>query len=169
MSRVKNKNYFYPYNTSMDKYDISTSSFTLNGIKTYARLVDVYDGDTMTCVFPIFGDNYFKFNIRLNGIDTAEMKSEFKNIALDARHKILNYLCEDIYNLNVDCHRSDIQDFLKRNVITVWLECHDFDKYGRILGDIYKSKETISLSNVLLNANLAYKYNGGKKLEFTKK
>jgi endonuclease YncB( thermonuclease family) len=154
----------------MDKYDISTSPFTLSGIKTYARLVDVYDGDTVTCVFPIFGENYFKFTIRLNGIDTAEMRGEFKSIALEARHKILNYLCEDMYNLNQDCQRSDIQDFLKKNVIIIWLECYNFDKYGRILGDIYKNKDTLSLSDILLNENLAYKYNGGKKtnVDFTK-
>lgn len=155
----------------MDKlniHDISTPIFTLNGIKTYARLVDVYDGDTVTCVFPIFGDNYYKFNIRLNGIDTAELKGDSKLKALAARHKILDYLCKD-YNLKEDCLRSDIQDFLKEHLTIIWLECYDFDKYGRILGDVYKNQEIKNtISNILIDANLAYKYNGGTKLNFTK-
>jgi endonuclease YncB( thermonuclease family) len=155
----------------MDKlnmYDISTPIFTLNGIKTYARLVDVYDGDTVTCVFPILGDNYYKFNIRLNGIDTAEIKSENKLKALEARHKILEYLCKN-YTLKEDCSRSDIQNFLKQNTIIVWIKCYNFDKYGRILGDIYNDKDTKeSISDMLLQVNLAYKYNGGAKLHFIK-
>lgn len=157
----------------MDKlniHDISTRMFTLNGIKTYARLVDVYDGDTVTCVFQIFGDNYYKFNIRLNGIDTAELKGADKVRALGARHKILDYICEEYnYNLKEDCLRSEIQDFLKKHTIIIWLECYDFDKYGRILGDIYKNKEVMeSISSILLKSNLAYKYDGGTKLNLTK-
>lgn len=157
----------------MDKlsiHDISTQIFTLNGTCTHARLVDVYDGDTITCVFPIFGDNYYKFNIRLNGIDTAELKGDNKLKALEARHKILEYLCKDYnYNLKEDCLRSEIQDFLKKHIIVIWLECYDFDKYGRILGDVYKNQEIKNtISNILIDANLAYKYNGGTKLNFTK-
>jgi endonuclease YncB( thermonuclease family) len=149
----------------MEKYDISTPMFTLSGIKTYARLVDVYDGDTITCVFNIFGDNYYKFNLRLNGIDTAELKNKDlidKDKALEARHKILSVCCKK-YNLKKDCSRHDIQNYLKDNIITVWIECLDFDKYGRILVDIYKEKNDICLSEILLNCNLAYKYNGGTK------
>jgi endonuclease YncB( thermonuclease family) len=155
----------------MDKlnmYDISTQLFTLKGVRTYARLVDVYDGDTVTCIFPIFGENYYKFNIRLNGIDTAELKGSDKLKALEARHTILEYLCKD-YNLKEDSLRSDIQNFLKQQITIVWLECYDFDKYGRILGDVYKNNEIReSISDVLLHANLAYKYNGGTKENFTK-
>lgn len=148
-------------------YNTDVSFFTLNSIKTIARLVDVYDGDTVTCIFPIFGDNYFKFNLRLMGIDTEELKNdnlEGKRKALDARHKILTVCC-DTYNLEVDCHRNEIQNFLKSNEIYVWIECFEFDKYGRVLANVYKKQGDISLSELLLNSKLAYKYDGGKKLK----
>lgn len=152
-------------------YNIDTSFFTLSGIITIARLVDVYDGDTVTCIFPIFGDNYFKFNLRLMGIDTAELKNHdqvAKQKALEARHKILTVCCNN-YNLNKDCHRDDIQNYLIENETFVWIECFDFDKYGRVLANVYpkdKGKMSdVSLSDVLLESKLAYAYDGGKKLK----
>jgi endonuclease YncB( thermonuclease family) len=149
-----------------NKYDKSVPFFTLSGISTVARLVDVYDGDTVTCIFPIVKDNYYKFNLRLTGIDTAELKSRDisqKQKALEARHLILTYCC-DTYNLKEDCGRRDIQDYLQEQDILVWVECFDFDKYGRVLANVYRYKDKdISLSEILLNAKLAYAYDGGKK------
>jgi endonuclease YncB( thermonuclease family) len=149
-------------------YNTDVSFFTLNSIKTIARLIDVYDGDTVTCIFPIFGNNYFKFNLRLMGIDTAELKNdnlESKKKAYEARHKILKKCCDENYNLMIDCSRHAIQDFLKSNEVYVWIECFDFDKYGRVLANVYKKQGDMSLSELLLNANLAYAYDGGKKLK----
>ena len=149
-----------------NNYNISVPFFTLSGISTVARLVDVYDGDTVTCIFPILKDNYYKFNLRLKGIDTAELKNAdliAKQKALEARHKILTFCCETDYNLKQDCSRHDIQNYLKENNILVWIECFHFDKYGRVLANVYKEPDSISLSELLLNAKLAYAYDGGKK------
>jgi endonuclease YncB( thermonuclease family) len=144
--------------------------FTLSGIKTIGRVVDIYDGDTMTCIFPIFGDNYFRFNLRLMGIDTPELKSKdtiIKEKALEARHKIMSVCCNNKYNLGIDCKRDDIRRYLEENEINVWIECLDFDKYGRILANIYPKRddnmEVNSLTKILLDANLGYEYDGGKK------
>ena len=146
-------------------YSIDVPFFTLSGTITVGRLVDVYDGDTVTCIFPIFEDKYFKFNLRLLGIDTAELKNldaVAKSKAQEARHKILMTCCEN-YNLNKDCHRDEIQKYLSSNDTYVWIECFQFDKYGRILANVYPKDKDTSLSDVLLEANLAYKYDGGKK------
>ena len=121
-------------------YDITTKFFTFYGIKTKARLIDVYDGDTITCIFPIFGDNYYKFNLRLMGIDTAELKGIDKQKAFEARHKILKYVCDTTYNLEMDCNRDKIQKYLNDNNIFVWIECFNFDKYGRVLANVYKKE-----------------------------
>lgn len=140
---------------------IEVPFFTLSGIKTMARLVDVYDGDTMTFIFPILGENYYKFNVRLRGIDTPEMRSdEGRCDALRARHEVLSICC-DGYNLGVNCKRSDIREYLERNEINVLVECFEFDKYGRVLVDIYKGGE--SLCELLLRGKLGYEYDGGKK------
>ena len=99
------------------------------------------------------------------GIDTEELKNdnlESKKRAFEARHKILKICCDN-YNLNVDCSRHDIQKYLNDNDIYVCVECFEFDKYGRILANVYKDEGDLSLSEVLLESKLAYKYDGGNK------
>ena len=59
---------------NFEKYDISTPYFSLQDVNTYGRLVDIYDGDTVKVILPVM-DRYFKFDVRLNGIDTCEIKS----------------------------------------------------------------------------------------------
>lgn len=49
------------------------TKFTFNGIITKARVIDVYDGDTVTIVF-YFHDIPIKDSFRLFGYDSPEMK-----------------------------------------------------------------------------------------------
>ena len=144
----------------------NTPRFSLAGISSYARLVDVYDGDTMTCIIPFQG-RYFQFACRLNGIDTSELKNKNKKqkeLAYQARHYALKYCCPE-YNLDVDIPRKQIQDYLGRNMTTVWLQCYEFDKYGRVMIDLYKQPEQgVSLTQHLLSHDLGYEYHGGTKL-----
>jgi endonuclease YncB( thermonuclease family) len=149
-----------------EKYDIDTAEFSFDGIQSYARLVDVYDGDTITCVLNIF-DNYYKLKFRLYGIDTMEMKEQnvqVKQKALEARKKVIDILCGD-NNLPINVSRNNIQEYLKNNIIIVWIECLNFDKYGRILCKAYnkENKNGNDVSSILLECNLAVKYDGGKK------
>lgn len=144
----------------------NTSFFSLCGINTYARLVDVYDGDTITCIIPIF-DNYYKFHVRLYDLDTCELKSkndELKHHALLARKKALDILCGH-NNLDLHCCKKDIQHYLIEHNIIIWLECLTFDKYGRLLANVYqKDDKNNSLSTILINCHLGYSYAGGTKL-----
>jgi endonuclease YncB( thermonuclease family) len=145
-------------------YDISTKEFTLNGLHTYARVVNVIDGDTIVCIIPLF-DRYYKFSIRLAGIDTYEIKSKhplLKNIALQAKYKLLNLVMDKNNDLIHFNHTSaQIISILKDNVYIVWLECLAFDKYGRVLANVkLREQDQLTFSTLLINANLAYKYNG---------
>jgi endonuclease YncB( thermonuclease family) len=148
-------------------YNINnTEFFTLNGIKTYARLVDVYDGDTITCIIPIF-NKYYKFHIRLNDLDTCEIKSkneELKKRALLARHKILNIVCKNNI-LDIHCSRKEIQHYLSKNTYLVYLECLTFDKYGRLLANVYETHTSEqTFSQLLIKERLGYLYHGKRKL-----
>jgi endonuclease YncB( thermonuclease family) len=149
-----------------ESHDIHTSFFSLNGVNTYARLVDVYDGDTITCVIPLF-NNYYKFHVRLNDLDTCEMKSkneELKERAFLARKKVLDTICKD-NTLQLHCCKKDIQNYFLENNTVIWLECLTFDKYGRLLANVYeKDDKTNSLSSILINCHLGYPYAGGTKL-----
>ena len=53
----------------------TTPHFSLNGQKLWGRVVNVYDGDTLTIVLSVFNGIY-KFSVRMNGIDTCEVKSK---------------------------------------------------------------------------------------------
>ena len=151
-------------------HDITTPFFTLKNTQTYARVVSIYDGDTMTCVIPLF-ENFFKFNIRLNGIDTCELRSENQTLkakALAARQYLLNTLCGTTWETDVT--RTEIERYFKNNVVLCWIVCHGEDKYGRVLADVYLSREDClsnpdnHLSNRLITAKLAYPYAGDTKL-----
>lgn len=147
--------------------DIDTKVFSLNGMETYARVVDIYDGDTMTCVLPLFND-YYKFIVRLDGIDTCEIRNKNANLkqkGLLAKKLIIDTLLPD-NKCELDITRNDLREYLKKHVVIVWLKCLEFDKYGRLLGDVFVNKESDkSLSNVILDNKLGYIYNGGSKLE----
>ena len=146
------------------KYDVGTSIFTLKGRKCWGRVVDVYDGDTIKIILPIFGE-FFRFNARLDGIDTAEIKSaddEIKKLAKKAKERLTELIAEK-HNMEG-----------KNLVWIVWVECLEWDKYGRLLVNIYKKPGGESLAKTLIKENLAYEYDGGRKkiesemLELTK-
>jgi len=144
------------------QYGGSTPELSINGLKSYGRLIDVYDGDTIKVILPTF-DSYYKFTIRLNGIDTCEIKSKDKILqenGIKARDRVLELLTN-----NKKDTKKDIKNLLESEVFLVWVECFDNDKYGRILANIYKDEnEKKSISEILLEEKLAYSYEGKKKL-----
>ena len=148
----------------------STPFFTLNGKKMYCRVVNVYDGDTITVVLNIF-DGFYKFSVRINGIDTCEIKSKNeknKELACFARSRLISLITDkDISETTLLKDRRMINNFLNKNVYCVWIECLDFDKYGRLLANIYKNENASScesFSSILLKEKLAYTYTGETKL-----
>ena len=154
------------------EYNINTPYFTLYNLNLIGRVVNIIDGDSLSIILPIF-NNYYKYNIRLNGIDTCEMKSkneENKKKALTARISILNLISNENYSDTLTKH--EIQEILDKHVILVWVECLNFDKYGRLLANVYqlnnlsmtKLENSLSLSEYLLQNNLAYEYSGKTKL-----
>ena len=142
----------------------STPELSINGLKSYGRLIDVYDGDTIKVILPAFG-SYYKFTMRLNDIDTCEIRSKDKilqNNAIKARDRLFELATNSKVNT-----KNDIKNLLESDVYLVWVECCNKDKYGRILANIYKDKDkdiAKSFSEILLEEKLAYKYEGKTKL-----
>jgi endonuclease YncB( thermonuclease family) len=136
-------------------YGKHTPIFSLKGLQTYARVVSIHDGDTLTAVFP-FCEKYYKFTIRLMGIDTCEMKSknaQIKELADKARDRLVSLITGK--------SRYDFEN----QVCIVQLSCHEFDKYGRLLCDIFSTMQPYtSVADVLLIEKLAYVYNGDSRL-----
>lgn len=130
-------------------YD-NTDNFNFNNKIFEAKVVKVYDGDTITVVFMIYGD-YYKFNIRMEGYDSPEMKS--KNPDLMKKELEKKWARES-------------RDFLSGMIMgkIVLLKCKDFDKYGRILGTVELNK--MNINDIMLARGYCRPYSGGHKYDW---
>lgn len=146
------------------KATIDTPLFSLKDTKTGARVVSVYDADTITVVIP-FAGSFSKFNIRLYGIDTPEMKSkvaEVRDKAIKARERVINLITS---GKSANVSKKELQTYLTANITLVYIECFEQDKWGRTLAKVYlKEGDAKSLSDILLDEKLAYPYFGETKL-----
>jgi endonuclease YncB( thermonuclease family) len=156
--------------TELSKYNNKNSySFSLKGYEIHGRVLNVVDGDTLTIVLPIFDNKFFKFSVRLDGIDTPEIHSDnpvIKEKALKAKYRLLELICTDKkINELVGITNNEIKKIFDNKIYIIYLQCLDFDKYGRLLAKIYLTKKhTKDLSTILIEEKLAYAYDGGKKL-----
>lgn len=143
----------------------TTPFFTLNGLKTYARVCSVYDGDTITVVMDING-SFLKFKCRLMGIDTCEIKSKNaanKELAVKARNRLIELITKG--KRVEDAKKKDVEMILEEEVHLIWVHCLEFDKYGRTIIECYASPDsTTSFNQMLVDERLAYKYEGDTKL-----
>ena len=103
-----------------------------------------YDGDTVTFnlpeLHPIIGE---KISIRVNGIDTPEIKGKCEKEKYDAQQA--KEMVADIL--------EDAENIVLRNM--------ERGKYFRIAADVIVDGE--SLGDMLIEAGMAVRYDGGKK------
>ena len=128
-----------------DIVDSKIKDFTFEGETKTAKVVSVYDGDTIKVVFSLSG-KLFKFNCRISGVDTPEIRTKNEK--------------EKAYGLKV---RDKLKEKILNKVVVV--QCGKFDKYGRLLIDI-QQEGTETISKWLIKNNYAFPYDGGKKREW---
>ena len=112
--------------------------------------------------------------IRLFNIDTCETRSsniKNKNLGLEAKKRVYNIITGKIIETDMNDNsniKKIIKNELNNNCYYIHIKCYDFDKYGRVLADIYKTENDIennnTISNILINEKLAYVYLGKTKL-----
>lgn len=128
--------------SELNTLDINlVKKFSFENFVTQLRIIKIIDGDTIIGIFK-FKNEFYKYNFRINGIDTAELHSKNENekkLAYSAKEYLSNLILDKILNVT----------FL------------NFDKYGRILINIYLNNQ--SISDILINGGYAKKYNGGTK------
>ena len=122
--------------------DAPMFSDCVNGTTVTARVVSVYDGDTIKVVFPL-NDIFYKWNCRLIGVDTPEIRT--RN-TLEKEH---GYLVRDKL-------RDKINDQI------VQLKCEDLDKYGRLLVTVIVGG-VCNINEWLIQNDYAFAYDGGTK------
>ena len=135
----------------LEKCDNTIKLFTLKDEYKLCKVVDVYDGDTCKVVFDLNGCLH-KWNIRMEGYDSPEMRiskndpdrEEKKKKAIEAKQYLKNLI-------------------MNENQL-VYIRCGEFDKYGRLLGQIFLNKnDTISVNDLMVDHDYGYVYNGGSK------
>jgi endonuclease YncB( thermonuclease family) len=114
---------------------------------TSGKVVKVYDADTITVANRISvggeqSEEIYRFQVRLNGIDSPEIKSKnptTKALAKESRDVLSGMIFGKIVEL--------------RNV--------QLEKYGRLLADVYLGD--VHLNQWLIDNKYAVKYDGGTK------
>lgn len=124
----------------------NTPDFSLDGQTKKAKVLKVYDGDTVWVSLKIHGSIY-KMKVRLNGIDTPELKPPLNT---PNREKVIASAIKS---------KEFVARLIDQKIVT--LKCYKFEKYGRLLADIYINK--ISISQELLKNKLAKQYDGKSK------
>lgn len=107
-------------------------------------VIKVYDGDTITIAskLPFIESPLYRFPVRLNGIDTPELKGtseDEKTAAKQARDALSQLILHKKITL--------------RNVQN--------EKYGRILAEVYL--DNLCVNEWLIKERYAVKYDGGTK------
>lgn len=147
---------------------IHTPPFSLQGFQAWARVVDIYDGDTLTVVMRAPADKFHKFHVRIAGIDTAEMKEEkmcSHGLACMAKMEVVRMITGRQTDTNMIKHRKDMVKLLEENIYLVEVDCGPFDKYGRLLANV-RTSDGVNIGPTLMEGGLANAYDGGKKQKF---
>lgn len=128
----------------------SLKKFTFAGIDTWAKVVDVYDGDTITIVFKYHGI-FIKDNFRMLGYDSPEIKPK-----LNMDHRQLHIDAAKIA-------KRKLEDLILNRVVRVVFDKEE--KFGRLMGTVYTDK--ICVNDWMVASGLAVPYKGKKKVEFS--
>jgi micrococcal nuclease len=108
------------------------------------QVIKVYDGDTITIAAKLPYDNspLYRFSVRLNGIDTPEIKGKTEDeitVAKEARDELSKLI------LHKNITLKDIKT----------------EKYGRVLAEVYL--DDLHINNWMLEQRFAVVYDGGTK------
>lgn len=111
---------------------------------THGKVIKVYDGDTITIAtkLPYSNSPFFRFSVRLRGIDCPEIRTK------NANEKHCAKLAKEMLYNNI-----------YHKIVT--LENVDYDKYGRVLADVLL--DGVNITQMLINKRLAVVYDGGTK------
>jgi endonuclease YncB( thermonuclease family) len=144
----------------------ATPLFSLASRIVSAKVVECYDGDTFKAVLPL-GDALWKFDCRMAGYDTPEMKPPKSQIGREqekmnakiAKRALLSRVTNSVL-LTSSLDSLDALVALNKRVIQ--LSCKEFDKYGRLLVEVVEDDGT-SVNDWMVAGGYGYKYNGGTK------
>lgn len=154
----------------IDRYhvnDLTTQTFenlpkfTFNGLVTKAKVVDIYDGDTITIVF-YYNNQPIKDSFRMLGYDSPEMKP-LKSI--DNR---------ELHIEAAKCAKLHLSKLILNRL--VWVCFCQEEKYGRLMGEIYLiGSDTdqqmigneLNVNKHMIDEGYGKTYEGGHKSDYS--
>jgi endonuclease YncB( thermonuclease family) len=133
------------------KDDKSIPYFSFKNKTFIAKPCNIYDGDTFTSIFEYRGE-LIKYKCRCMGYDTAEMKPKLADKNRE-HEKELAHKAKDRFIELLNKHPSNL----------VKIECLDFDKYGRILVNVWNNIDDKSINTIMIEEGHGKPYDGGTK------
>jgi hypothetical protein len=129
---------------------LKTPLLSLDGQAMYARLVDVHDGDTITVVIDFHGE-LRRMRVRFEGLNAPELFDSPRipsSKGINSRNFVIEFLIEPFNVPNLNRYKtlnktwtsSSIRQMLEDNIIFVFLECRHFEKYGRTLARVFRTR-----------------------------
>jgi len=128
--------------------------FSFNGQSFIGMATNVYDGDTLSIIF-VYNGKPIKYRCRALGYDSPEMKPSLSNPNRD-QEKLLANAAKDRF----------IELLSKSPDKNVFIKCHEFDKYGRLLVDIWNQVDSASINSIMVAEGHGKVYSGGKKVSW---
>ena len=151
-----NKLSYIDEDNELRKATDSIPKFSFKGKSFKGKIVRVYDGDTFWACFYL-DNKIIKYNFRCLGYDSPEMKPKNKSDGEKQAEKEAAGIA-----------KNEFINFCKTDDDLVILKCHEFDKYGRILVEVYGKDKITSINKKMIDGGYGYPYNGGTKTDFSK-
>lgn len=145
--------------------------FSLDGLEIWAKVVNVYDGDTFRLSFYMNpGDSKpVKFKIRGDGYNAPEMyppkdhsdREREMAKAVYSRNRFIQLATDCKVELKEHYTRKDVQSIIDRNKKLIFVRFGKFEKYGRVLGNVFEdNKAKKSINQILIDEGHAVEYHG---------
>jgi endonuclease YncB( thermonuclease family) len=139
----------------------NTNKFRFDGQTKYCKVLDVYDGDTIT-VGIILDTKPYRVKVRLLGYDSPEIKP---------RLNIVNR--EEEIHKAVEA-REVLKSIILNKIAKLKISIKSWDKYGRLLATLYIQSNNennilsddynINVNKYMIDNGYGKIYNGGKKM-----
>jgi hypothetical protein len=127
------------------------SCFSLNRQTFVGIPANIYDGDTLSIIF-VYNGTPVKYRCRALGYDSPEMKPSLSNPNRTAE-KALAQKAKDRF----------IELLTKHADKNIFIKCHEFDKYGRLLVEIWNYVDKESINTIMIDEGHGKPYQGGTK------
>lgn len=135
--------------SAIDKTN-APSKYSMKGTFKTCKVIDVYDGDTVTIVMMFSKEDIRCYSFRLHGIDTPEMRPP-------KTHPNRENEIQKAKNA-----KAYLEGLVMNKI--VYIEFVEEEKYGRLMGTIYlDSGRRQNVNEMMVNGGYARRYDGGKK------